>query len=478
MRVCIVQDYFRLLKSISDKTGLMQRDDVTQWTPNGRHNQRIKNLVMFGGAVTIALSLAWGSYFVFKGNLLLVTLNAMSLSAGIVYILMALKNQVRSAVIIMTHVFMVMVSLSCLGDVPVEGIPRSAHLNILPLAASTMLFFLNERLYLRIILPAISLLIFMAFSLNLIPNPSPDLLPPAEGRGIAVWINNFTGVAGTACVIAMTRLNLNVRSYLEHEMRYAIARGDYNLHYQPQVDANGTIIGAEALLRWRHPTRGNIPPGEFIPLAEETGLIIPIGEWVLRTACAQLAEWAKSPKTAGLSISVNVSATQFRQPDFLQQVRRIVMLSGADPSLLKLELTESAVADDIDVVVGKMQALKDMGITWSLDDFGTGYSSLSSLKQLPLDQLKIDQSFIRDMLTDERSMAIVNTVIQLGQTLGLEVIAEGVETKKQCNALHQAGCHSYQGYLFNPALPAKDLNEILERTPTNPSRSKPGLHVA
>jgi diguanylate cyclase len=217
------------------------------------------------------------------------------------------------------------------------------------------------------------------------------------------------------------------------------------------------MTGVEALLRWRHPTRGMVAPNAFIPLAEETGLIIPIGEWVLRTAAVQLQAWAAAPETQQLTIAVNVSATQFRQPDFVEQVRSIVTLSGARPQALKLELTESVLADDMEVVLGKMKALKEFGIGWSLDDFGTGYSSLSSLKNLPFEQIKIDQSFVRELLTDPRNRAIVETILRLSESLGLSVIAEGVETEAQRAALEAAGCTRFQGYLFGRPVPVGEL---------------------
>ncbi|MEH0071325.1 EAL domain-containing protein [Pannonibacter sp. Pt2-lr] len=255
---------------------------------------------------------------------------------------------------------------------------------------------------------------------------------------------------------------------MEGEIRRAIAGG-----IPSPVSASGERGGSDAggggpaaLEAWQ---KGNISPGAFIPLAEETGLIIPIGDWVLRAACAQLAAWAASPLTAQLTVSVNVSASQFRQPDFVEQVRSIVRLSGARPELLKLELTESALAEDAAVVSGKMQALKDLGISWSLDDFGTGYSSLSSLKQLPFDQLKIDQSFVRDLLNDDRNLAIVSTILQLGQSLGLDIIAEGVETQAQFALLRQAGCSSFQGYLFSRPVSAGDIAAFMEAGAIHPA---------
>ncbi|MGA7437033.1 MAG: EAL domain-containing protein [Luteibacter sp.] len=197
---------------------------------------------------------------------------------------------------------------------------------------------------------------------------------------------------------------------------------------------------------------GNVPPFKFIPLAEKTGLIVPIGTCILRAACAQLAQWNAMPETTHLSLVVNISASQFRQHDFVQSIFEIVRLSGANPSKLKLELTESMFVDDTEATIAKMNALSALGVTWSLDDFGTGYSSLSVLNSFPLGQIKIDKSFVRDMLTNAASMIITEAIIELAGKLNLQVIAEGVETVEQLNRLRQAGCLNYQGYLFSPPL--------------------------
>jgi len=222
------------------------------------------------------------------------------------------------------------------------------------------------------------------------------------------------------------------------------------------------MTGVEALLRWRHPNREMVPPAHFIPTAEETSLIVPIGRWVLEQACAQLAAWARSPQRSHLSIAVNVSVRQFRDPDFVDQVMTAIANSGIAPHKLKLELTESLLADGIEVTVAKMGSLKAMGVTLSLDDFGMGYSSLSYLKRLPLDQLKIDREFVKDILTDANDAAIARTIIGLAQSLGLGVIAEGVETQAQRAFLAQQGCYEYQGYLFCKPLPIDELEAFMD----------------
>ncbi len=254
------------------------------------------------------------------------------------------------------------------------------------------------------------------------------------------------------------------RARLEGDLRLGLVQESFVLYYQPQVEASGRLQGAEALIRWHHPQRGLVSPIEFIQVAEESGLIMPIGGWVLKTACAQLAQWAEETSRQSLTLAVNVSASQFRQPGFVQEVIDILKNSGANPSRLKLELTESLLVDDLPTVIEKMNALKRHGVGFSLDDFGTGYSSLSYLKRMPLNQLKIDQSFVRDVLTDPSDAAIAKTIVALANSLGLSVIAEGVETDAQREFLAQNGCHNYQGFLFAPPLPIDEFERFASQT--------------
>ena len=249
------------------------------------------------------------------------------------------------------------------------------------------------------------------------------------------------------------------RATLENDLRQAIELGQLMVHYQSQVLADGRISGAEALVRWNHPERGLVSPAAFIPLAEKTGLILPLGQWVLNAVCVKLAEWAEQPGIAHLTVAVNVSARQFHHPDFVDQVFATLRETGANPARLKLELTESMLVENIQEVIEKMLTLKASGITFSLDDFGTGYSSLSYLKLLPLEQLKIDQSFVRDILVDPNDAAIAATIITLAGSLGLQVIAEGVETAEQRDFLANSGCHAYQGYFFSKPLPVREFEK-------------------
>jgi EAL domain-containing protein (putative c-di-GMP-specific phosphodiesterase class I) len=255
---------------------------------------------------------------------------------------------------------------------------------------------------------------------------------------------------------------INIRAALEADLHRALDNKQFSLYYQIQVDRLGHAIGAEALIRWIHPDRGMISPLEFIPLAEETGMILPIGHWVLETACAQLNAWQAKPSTQSLTLSINVSAKQFYQANFAAQVKTAVKRYGVNAMQLKLELTESILLEHIDDTIIKMKELQKIGVQFSLDDFGTGYSSLQYLKLLPLYQLKIDRSFVRDIVTDSSDQAIVRTVIAMAQTLNLDVIAEGVETEVQREILANCDCNSYQGFLFGKAMPIEQFDLALK----------------
>jgi EAL domain-containing protein (putative c-di-GMP-specific phosphodiesterase class I) len=256
---------------------------------------------------------------------------------------------------------------------------------------------------------------------------------------------------------------VSAHAALEADLREAVQQHQFLLYYQPQVVGEGRVTGAEALLRWQQPQRGMVSPAEFIPLAEASGLILPIGQWVLENACAQLTSWAHDPAMAHLSIAVNVSARQFRQANFVDTVLATLARTAANPKRLKLELTESMLVDDVEGMIAKMSVLKAKGISFSLDDFGTGYSSLAYLKRLPLDQLKIDQGFVRNIVTDPNDAAIAKMVVALAESTGLSVIAEGVELQAQADFLAHLGCHAYQGYLFSRPLPLAAFETFAKR---------------
>ncbi|MBF0156375.1 MAG: EAL domain-containing protein [Magnetococcales bacterium] len=251
------------------------------------------------------------------------------------------------------------------------------------------------------------------------------------------------------------------RFALETSLRSAIERGELLLYYQPQVDLkSGRVIGAEALARWRHPERGMVPPGEFIPVAEETGLIVPIGEWVLRTACRQLAEW-RDIGLAPIRVGVNLSAKQFQRQDLAQMVADLIAEFGLDPHYLDLEITESAIMEDVERAVAMLNRISALGVTLSIDDFGTGYSSLAQLRQFPFKTLKIDRTFVRSIQENTSDAAIVSAIIAMAHSLNQNVIVEGLETQEQLAILRELKCNEMQGFLFSAAVPAVELTEML-----------------
>ncbi|MBI3481205.1 MAG: EAL domain-containing protein [Nitrosomonadales bacterium] len=285
-----------------------------------------------------------------------------------------------------------------------------------------------------------------------------DLLKQAD---IAMYQAKKAGRNALCFFDPQMQESVNARAVLENELRKALERQQFHLYYQIQVDSAYRPMGAEALIRWIHPERGFVPPAKFVPLAEETGLILSIGQWVLETACAQIKSWQRDAHTRDLVLAVNVSAKQFRQPDFVAQVQAAVQHHEIAPRLLKLELTEGMLLDNIENVIATMTALKAIGVRISLDDFGTGYSSLQYLKRLPLDQLKVDQSFVRDLATDSSDKAIVRTIIAIAHSLDLDVIAEGVETEEQRHILLAASCTNFQGYLFGKPMPIEQFEAML-----------------
>ncbi len=294
---------------------------------------------------------------------------------------------------------------------------------------------------------------------------------PGDGESVEVLMRNADAAMYHAKAAGRNNMQFfttsmnalaSERRQLEEDLHRALRGQQFVLHYQPQVNALHRVFAAEALLRWQHPQHGQIPPGRFVPLAEDTGLIVPIGRWVLETACAQLQTWSLDARTRELQIAVNVSARQFRQADFVAQLGEILSSSAAEPARLKLELTESLVLDNVADTIAKMVAIKKLGVTFSMDDFGTGYSSLSYLTRLPLDQLKIDRAFVSRLPDNQSDAVIAQTIVTMGHSLGLKVIAEGVENEAQRQFLHAHDCDGYQGFLFSRPLPVEELERRLK----------------
>lgn len=311
---------------------------------------------------------------------------------------------------------------------------------------------LNSRVYFNT--PSIGIVLF-----NGCEQMSEDLLKQAD---IAMYESKSKGRNTLKFFDPIMQETINSRVKMEQELRIAIAESQFELYYQMQVGVDNIAYGAEVLIRWLHPERGIISPDEFIPFAEEMDLILPIGQWVLEAACLQLAAWQKLSVASEFVLAVNVSAKQFHHKDFVKQVHSVIVQHKVNPALLKLELTESTLLTDIHDIISKMDALGEIGVQFSLDDFGTGYSSLQYLRKLPLTQLKIDKSFVRDIATNVSDRAIVHMIIVMAESFGVDVIAEGVESVEQRQYLFDEGCFFYQGYLFSKPLPIESFEALIQ----------------
>jgi EAL domain-containing protein (putative c-di-GMP-specific phosphodiesterase class I) len=342
--------------------------------------------------------------------------------------------------------------MAVLLDLPTPQAPRSVHNYLLLLAVASLLFLRDETATLRFGSTGLCLIAFVVLASIPLDIGAGYGLPDSM-RVTGTWLNNAFAAMGVYAFMHIAVAEISEQSSHELELRNGIANDQFFLMYQPQVNTSAKVVGAEGVLRWNHPRLGLVRPDDFIPYAEKTGLILPLGYWVIEEACKQLVKWSRAPDMSLLTLSVNVSGEQLLQPDFVAKVDAILQQTGAPAHKLKLELTESSLVRDMEDVIVKMHSIKALGIGFSLDDFGTGFSSLNYLKRLPLDQLKIDQSFVRDVLTDTHDASIARMVIALGKSLGLNVIAEGVETPGQREFLIQNDCHVFQGYLFSPPVP-------------------------
>ena len=423
--------------------------------------RRIRRMLLACGWLLGGISFFWGGYFSLIGRWEVVVLDLIMLAVAIVVVLLTRRHRLRAAALILIPLlYLNLVGMAAVLDIPSADVPRSAHLYLLVLAIGSYLVLQHEPAWLRDGIPLVCLLSFLLFASSPWGLETSYALPDSVRAG-GTWVNNSLALLCIVVLMLLMQADVTTHTALAYDLRHALEERQFQLHYQPQIAQDGRVIGAEALLRWQHPERGLVSPGEFIPTAEQTGLILPLGQWVLESAGHQLARWAQQPALADLALSVNVSARQFRQPDFVAQVLAVVEHSAIAPGRLKIELTESMLVRDIEDVIAKMSQLKAHGVGFSLDDFGTGFSSLSYLKRLPLDQLKIDQSFVRDVLSDGHDAAIARTVVSLGQSLGLTVIAEGVETEGQRDFLADNGCHAFQGYLYSRPLPVAQFDAFV-----------------
>jgi EAL domain-containing protein (putative c-di-GMP-specific phosphodiesterase class I) len=429
------------------------------------HRRRVRVTLWIGSALLIVLGLGWGLFFYTRQAWAIVAADVAMLALGIAIAILTHRKRTRMAFFLLAgSMLLIICGMSLVLDIPDAQAPRSTHHFLLVLALGSLLLLRDDHAILRLGVTGVCLVAFVVLASSSVSITSAYALPDGM-RVWGTWVNNSFSAIGIYSLIHVMVSDFAEHSALEVDLRRGLLRGEFFLVYQPQVTSQGVVTGAEALLRWRHPTMGLVPPDDFIPLAEQTDLILPLGAWVLGTACTELVAWSSQPDLKHLTLSVNVSVHQFRQVDFVQQVKSVIERTGVQTHHLKLELTESALVHDIDDLILKMEQLKGLGLGLSLDDFGTGYSSLNYLKRLPLDQLKIDQSFVRDVLTDPNDAAIARMVIGLGDSLGFAVIAEGVETQGQRELLMQNGCHLFQGCLFSRPVSAEAFALFVRSSP-------------
>ncbi len=423
--------------------------------------RRVRVMLLLGSAALLVLGVSWGLHFAVRADWTNLLVDLLQVLLGLLIIRLSGRGQERLASFLMLASLFVVICTVCLVmDLPSAAVARSTHHFLLPLGIGAYLLLRTEAAWLRHGVPLACFAAFLVLASSNIGFVTSYVLHDSV-RATGTWVNNFASLAALYLLLYIMQSDMATRTRLESELVEGIASNQFALHFQPQVDRHAQIQGAEALIRWMHPVRGLTMPGQFMQVMERSGLIVPLGYWILETACEQLRRWAAQPATAGLNLAVNVSARQFGQGDFVPRVLGIVERSGIQPQRLKLELTESVVAKDVEDMIAKMALLKARGVGFSLDDFGTGYSSLSYLRRLPLDQLKIDQSFVSQALHDAHDAAIIRTVVALGESLGMAVIAEGVETQEQRAFLLANGCHNFQGYLFGRPMPVEDFEAMV-----------------
>jgi EAL domain-containing protein (putative c-di-GMP-specific phosphodiesterase class I) len=417
------------------------------------HQRRMRLMLWIGAGMLITLGITWTIFFGLRGLWAYASVDIAMVIIGYTVAVLTYRGRSRTAFFLLLPTALVLIcGMAILLDLPTPQAPRSVHSYLLLLAVASLLFLRDENLFLRFGSTGVCLVAFVVLSSTPLDVGAGYNLPDSV-RVTGTWLNNAFAAMGVYAFMHIAVAEIAEQSSHELELRSGIAKDQFFLMYQPQVNTQAKVVGAEGVLRWNHPRLGLVRPDDFIPYAEKTGLILPLGYWVIEEACKQLVKWSRAPDMSLLTLSVNVSGEQLLQQDFVTRVDAILKQTGAPAHKLKLELTESSLVRDMEDVIIKMHSIKALGIGFSLDDFGTGFSSLNYLKRLPLDQLKIDQSFVRDVLTDTHDASIARMVIALGKSLGLNVIAEGVETPGQREFLIQNDCNVFQGYLFSPPVP-------------------------
>ena len=449
---------------VNQSAGIFQKNGAPD-AMQARRDRRALQLLLATGTIMVILGLGWGIFFLAQGARLVAISELALAGLGIAVIVAARLGRVRMASWMAFIGLLVFVCLfSARLDVQTADIPRSTHLFLLVLAACAHYVFRAERPWLRYGFVCLFLVTFIVFA------AMPEGVPahyaiPDKVRRVGIWVNLWTVATSLLVVLHLQESDSAAHRTLHRSLRDALSGRRFVLFYQPQIDAEGRIVGAEALLRWRDPRRGLVLPGEFVQAAEDTGFILPLGQWVLATACQQLSQWQPHPGLARLRLSINVSALELQQPDFVSQVLEALQRNGVEPHLLTMELTESVLLHDMETAATKMHDLHMAGVRLSLDDFGTGYSSLSTLRRMPFSELKIDRAFVAEVTRDPNAASITRNLLQLGHDLGIDVIAEGIEQQEQYEFLRTQGCDLFQGYLFGKPMEVDAFEQLVMSRP-------------
>lgn len=404
-----------------------------------------------------AMALGWGIFFALGHAWALVGIDVAVIAVALMGFLLAHRRQLSAALLFSQVSFFVIILVFCLVfDVPNAAAPRVTHIFLLVLALLGYINHQRERSHLQVVIIVLCLVSFIVFSSTHVTAPVTQPIAD-EFRTFGTWVNTVIAVALLCGGIYVMQLKFAQNLDQARDIKAALTNREFELFYQPQVDEAGKVSGAEALLRRKRQGGGYISPAEFIPAAEQAGLMPALGDWVLGEACRTLAFWQQEEATRHLKLSVNVSVDQFMKADFVETLMARIAARDLDPTRLKLELTESMMVDDVDVIVEKMRALRAAGIILSLDDFGTGYSSLSYLRQLPIHEIKIDRSFVQDAPQNKRNRILLKSIFDIARMLEFSVVAEGIETKEQLLLLQSFGCTIFQGYYFGRPVPLAEF---------------------
>ncbi|GAA4177580.1 putative bifunctional diguanylate cyclase/phosphodiesterase [Shinella granuli] len=403
------------------------------------------------------LTAGWGVVFAAMQEWSMVAMDIALVTVAVASFVLVRRRQLTAAILFSQVAFLVIIAAFCLlFDVPNDVAPRVSHLFLLVLAMIGYINYQQRPSRRQMAIVALSLAAFVVFASTQLALPFARPISD-DFRFVGAWVNVTIAVAMLCGCLYMMRQEFARNLGRERDIAAALKNREFELFYQPQVDQAGAVTGAEALLRWRRPDGSFVSPGDFIPIAEQAGLMPAIGDWVLNEALKTLSFWQQDDGTRHLRLAVNVSADQFMKADFADAVLARIRAQDIDPARLKLELTESMMANDVDAIAEKMGVLRAAGLTLSLDDFGTGYSSLSHLRRLPIQEIKIDRSFVKDAPESKRNRLLLKSIFDIARTLDLAVVAEGIETKEQFLLLQSFGGMAFQGFYFGRPVPLADF---------------------